>query len=187
MTKPALEDARLPQYAEPVNGSTSPRARPRREATLGLATLAVVASLLLSGCFGIPSFTGGGTGGSGSSGGSDSGSSDSGSNSSTDDIPDQFEGMPATFPNDIPLISGDVVFGIDVGTGWSILIAVDDMEADFLDAADRLKGAGYESLLETVAPEGSFGAFENDVYQIQISSQDSPDYGLVVNYLVVRL
>jgi hypothetical protein len=95
--------------------------------------------------------------------------------------------MPATFPNDIPLISGDVVFGIDVGTGWSILIAVDDMEADFLDAADRLKGAGYESLLETVAPEGSFGAFENDVYQIQISSQDSPDYGLVVNYLVVRL
>lgn len=194
MTKPSLEDAGVRQYAEPVNGTSAARLGSRRALRLGLATIAVAASLLLSGCFGAPSLLGGGTGGGGSSGGSDSGSSDSGSTDSStdgtdggDDVPEQFQGMPATFPGDIPLISGEVVFGIDVGTGWSILIAVDDLEADFVDAADRLKAAGYEPLLETVAPEGSFGAFENDLYQIQVTSQDSEDYGLVVNYLVVRV
>ena len=193
MTKPSLEDTGVRQYAEPVNGTPAPRLGPRRALRLGLATIAVAASLLLSGCFGVPSLLGGGTGGGGSSGGcgsSDSGSTDgadSGSDSSGDDVPVQFQGMPATFPGDIPLISGEVVFGIDVGTGWSIMIAVDDLEADFVDAADRLKAAGYEPLLETVAPQGSFGAFENDLYQIQLTSQDSEEYGLIVNYLVVRV
>lgn len=193
MTTPSVEDAGLRQYAEPVNGTSAARRGPRRTVRLGLATIAVATSLLLSGCFGVPSLLGGGTGGGGSSGGSDSGSSDSGStddagsgSSGDNDVPVQFEGMPATFPGDIPLISGEVVFGIDVGTGWSVLIAVDDLEADFIDAADRLKTAGYESLLETLAPQGSFGAYENDLYQIQVTSQDSEDYGLVVNYLVVR-
>ena len=193
MTKPSLEDTGARQYAEPVNGTPAPRLGSRRALRLGLATIAVAASLLLSGCFGVPSLLGGGTGGGGSSGGSgssDSGSTDgadSGSDSSGDDVPVQFQGMPATFPGDIPLISGEVVFGIDVGTGWSIMIAVDDLEADFVDAADRLKAAGYEPLLETVAPQGSFGAFENDLYQIQLTSQDSEEYGLIVNYLVVRV
>jgi hypothetical protein len=196
MTKPSLEDAGVRQYAEPVNGTPAALRGSRRTLRLGLATIAVAACLLLSGCFGAPALLGGGTGGGGSSGGSDSGSSDSGStddagsgsdsSDSENDVPVQFEGMPATFPGDIPLISGEVVFGIDVGTGWSVLIAVDDLEADFVDAADRLKAAGYESLLETVAGTGSFGAFENDLYQIQLTTQDSEDYGLVVSYLVVR-
>lgn len=192
MTKPSLEDHRPQHYAEAVDG-TPARSRTRFGASVVLAAVAMTASLMLSGCFGVPTLTGGGTGGSGSSGGSDSSSSDTGTDSSegsdsgSDDVPEELQGMPATFPPEIPLISGEVVFGIDVGTGWSVLIAVDDLEADFVDAADRLTSAGYESLLETVASTGSFGAFENDLYQVQVTSQDSEDYGLVVNYLVVRI
>jgi len=186
MTKLSLEDAPLRRYAGPVNSITSSRLRSRHGVSLGLAGVAVAASLLLSGCFALPSLPGGGTDGSGSSGGSDGSQTDSGSDSGPDDVPEQFQGMPATFPSDIPLIPGEVAFGIDVGTGWSVLISVDDLEADFVDAADRLKGAGYTALLENVAATGSFGAFENDLYQVQVSSQDTPDYGLVVNYLVVR-
>lgn len=183
MTKPSLHDSPLRVYAGPVNSIPDAQPRSRRGITLGLAGLAVAASLMLSGCFALPSLPGGGSDGSGVSGGSDGSQSDSG----PDDVPEQFQGMPITFPSDIPLIPGEVVFGIDVGTGWSVLVSVDDLEGDFVDATDRLKGAGYEVLLETVAPEGSFGAFENESYQIQVSSQDTPDYGLVVNYLVVRI
>lgn len=205
MTTSSVEDTGRRRYAEPVNGTPSPQQGSRRPVRLGLATIAVAASLLLSGCFAPPPLLGGGTDGTGSSGGSDSssfdgsstdpGSTDGGATdgSSTDsgstdngDVGVQFDGLPATFPSDVPLISGEVVFGIDVGTGWSVMVSVDDLQADFIDAADRLKAAGYESLLETLAPQGSFGAFENDRYQVQVTSLVSEEHGLVVNYLVVR-
>jgi len=183
MTKPSFHDGQLRVYAGLVNSITVARARSHRGIPVALAGLAVAASLMLSGCFALPSLPGGGSDGSGVSGGSTGSQSDS----APDDVPEQFQGMPVTFPSNIPLIAGEVVFGIDVGTGWSVLVSVDDLEGDFVDATDRLKGAGYEVLLETIAPEGSFGAFENETYQIQVSSQDTPDYGLVVNYLVVRI
>ncbi len=150
-----------------------------------MAALAVLSltSALLTGCFfSPPTVTGGGSGGSGESGQSD-GTDDPG----TDVELDQFVGLPPTFPTDIPLIDGEVVFGIDVGTGWSVLIGVDDLEADFEDASQQMKAAGFEALVENITPNGGFAAFENAAYQVQVTTQESPDYGLVINYLVVRI
>lgn len=138
-------------------------------------------SALLTGCFFSPPTITGGSGGSGESGQSD-GTDDPG----TDVEPDQFVGLPPTFPAEIPLIDGEVVFGIDVGTGWSVLVAVDDLEADFTDASQRMKAAGFEALIENMTPDGGFGAFENGSYQVQVTTQESPDYGPVIAYLVVR-
>lgn len=176
MTKPSLVDAPLDRYAGPV----------KRTRLLALAGVGLTLSLMLTGCFfSPPSIVGGGTGGSGESGQSDG--SESNTDPGTDEDLEQFAGKPATFPPDIPLIDGEVVFGIDVGTGWSVIISIDDVEADFADASQRLKTAGFEALAENTSADGGFGAFENDTYQVQVTTQDSPDYGLVVNYLVVRL
>ncbi|MCU1440215.1 MAG: hypothetical protein JWP85_1212 [Rhodoglobus sp.] len=153
-----------------------------RNAAFALGFVVVV---LLSGCsFGSDTATGGGTGGTGQSGGSDA-------EDSTTEIPGdvdlgELEGLPESFPSEeIPIIDGKVELGVDLGTGWSLLIRVDDTEAAFADASAKLKAAGFEAVAEQSAPEGSFGVFENDKYQVQLTATDTPDGGPSANYVVV--
>lgn len=167
------------------------RERPRRRGRVlvGLVGLGLAASFALTGCFASPSVTGGGTGGSGQSGQGDG--TDGGTTTTTPpeqtDLGD-FAGLPAGFPTDeIPLIEGEVVFGMDLGTGWTAVVAVDNLTTGFQDASQRLKTAGYTALAESVSADGAFGAFENDTYQVQVTASDNPDYGLTVTYLAVLL
>ena len=144
--------------------------------------------MMLTGCFAAPPTTGGGTGGSGQSGSSDG---TDGGNTSTDPGTDtgttDFSGKPATFPGDIPLIGGDVVFGVDLGTGWTVVIPVTDVQAAYADASAQLQAAGFEALTESTSTDGSFGAFKNDTYQVQVTATDTGEYGLAVSYVVVLL
>lgn len=142
---------------------------------LSAALVAVV--LLLSGCFGVPSIPTT----EGSEGGGTSGQADD-SNSGDE----MFQGLPATFPSDIPLFPGEVAMGIDVGTGWSVMVLIGDLKADFDTAAELMKGAGFEALIENSSAEGSFGAYENANYHVQVTASDTEDYGLTLNYLVVK-
>ncbi|MBN9238457.1 MAG: hypothetical protein J0J03_02155 [Leifsonia sp.] len=96
-----------------------------------------------------------------------------------------YEGLPDTFPSDVPLIEGDVLYGIDVGTGWSIVIARDDIAAGYSDAEALLTAAGFAGSSSTTA-DGSFGAFDNDRYTVQITATDSADYGPSVQYVVIK-
>lgn len=141
------------------------------------ALVAAATTLLLAGCFfGPPSPpVGGGTGGDGQSDGTE-----------TQTENDMFHGVPATFPSDVPLIAGDVPIGVDVGTGWTVVVKVADVQASYADASALLTGAGFEVLLENSNTEGSFGAFENSQYQVQVTGGDTPDYGLTISYLVVK-
>jgi hypothetical protein len=144
--------------------------------------------MMLTGCFAAPPSTGGGTGGSGQSGSSDG--TDGGNTSTdpgTDTGTDGFAGKPATFPGDIPLIGGDVVFGVDLGTGWTVVIPVTDAQASYTEASTQLKAAGFEALAESTAADGSFGVFKNDTYQVQVTAADTGDYGLAVSYVVALL
>jgi hypothetical protein len=173
-------------YAVPVNDFH------RRRGVLAVAvTLGLAASLLLGGCV---SFFPGGSGGGGGTGGN-GGSGQSGQNGGTTDDTnspgdvdlEQFEGVPDTFPTaEIPIIDGDVDLGVDLGTGWTLMMRVDDVQAAYDDASAKLKAAGFEALAEQVGGEaGSFGAFENDKYQVQVTATDTPDGGPSVNYVVV--
>ena len=65
------------------------------------------------------------------------------------------------------------------------MVKVSDTEASFAEASQKLKDAGFEALAEQSGSEGSFGAFQNDKYQVQVTSADSPDYGPSTNYVVV--
>lgn len=144
------------------------------------ALLATAITVLLAGCFfGPPAApTGGGTDGDGESGQTE----DSGPQSGNEIL----EGVPATFPSGVPLIPGDVPIGVDLGTGWTVVVQVADVEASYAEASSLLVGAGFDVLVENSTAEGSFGAFENTTYQVQVTGGDTPDYGLTISYLVVK-
>ena len=187
MTKPPLRERTLTGYAGRVTAHDI-RQRPRRRPVVlvGLVGLGLAASLSLTGCFAPPTITAGGTGGGGQSGQSDGSQVDESSSSGSSSGTEGFEGLPAGFPSDeIPLIAGDVAFGIDLGTGWTVVIPVADGPSAFADASARLTGAGYESLAEQTQPEGSFGVFQNDKYQVQLTIADTNDFGLAATYVAV--
>lgn len=97
-----------------------------------------------------------------------------------------FEGMPATFPaSDVPIIAGDIPFGIDLGTGWTVIVKVSDLASAFTDAGDKLKAAGYTAQVEQAGDSGSFGDYLSAKYQVQVTAQDTKDYGPSVTYVVV--
>lgn len=97
-----------------------------------------------------------------------------------------YEGLPDTFPSDVPIIEGDVVFGVDLGTGWSIVIPRDDIDGGYRDAEALITGAGYTAGVSSTTAEGSFGSFDNDKYTVQITATDSADYGPSVQYVVIK-
>jgi hypothetical protein len=148
----------------------------------GFAGVALAASLVLTGCsiFPSPPSAGGGSGGAGGSGGTTS------TDPGTDTSLDQYKGLPSTFPKgDIPLISGDIPVGIDLGTGWTVIVKVNDTAAAFTEATGKLKAAGFTAQAEQTSDAGSFGDYITNKYEVQVTAQDTSDYGPSVTYLVV--
>ena len=172
----------------PVNEVRENRSRARDRGVVVITVgLGLAASLLLGGCsfFGPGNTaTGGGTGGDGQSGQSGGGTEPS--PAPMDDGPVDFVGLPTTFPtSEIPIIDGDIPFAVDLGTGWTVMVQIDDIAADFADASQKLKDAGFDVLTETSTADASFGAFENATYQVQLTSTDAGEFGLTATYLVV--
>lgn len=154
--------------------------------------LALAASLALTGCSG-------GFFGNGASGGSGGTSGEGQSGTSGDDPivePDEPtaeeptvpeidpESIPADFPSDIPLIDGDVTFGLSMGSGWTIVFSVADAEAAFTQASSKLQAAGFTSQGEARSPDGSAGAYDSPKYVVQMTSSTSDDAGPTVVYVV---
>jgi len=159
--------------------------------TVVVGAIVLATTLLLSGCFFPQSnggSTGGGTGGSGQSGQSD-GADDApvtpDSNPGDVDL-GSFDGLPTSFPSsEVPILAGDVPIGIDLGTGWSVMVKVDDLVTAFAEASAALKNAGYEVLAEQSTADGAFGAYQNAKYLVQLSVSDNPDYRLTAAYVVI--
>ncbi len=93
--------------------------------------------------------------------------------------------LPATFPASVPLIDGEVAAGIDVGTGWSVIILADDIDAAFADATAQLTGAGFVEDYNQSGDDGSFAQYQSDEFTVQVTGADQPDYGPSITYLVV--
>ncbi len=146
----------------------------RRAVLSALVGLGLVASLTLTGCS--AAVPGGSPSGGGTAG------SDTVDGSSTEFVP-----LPDTFPvAEIPIIDGGIAFAIDLGTGWSVVIPVDDFSGSFEAAAQKLIAAGYESSTESIIyADSSFGVFSNVKYDINLTAANTPDFGPAVQYLVV--
>lgn len=163
----------------------------RRAVTVPLTVVGLVLALGLTGCAGIlggpTGQTGGGTGGSFTP--EDESPDDVVVETGTDSGPGvpTTGALPATFPRDVPLIDGPVAFGLDLGTGWTVIIRTDDTASAFEDAQARLTAAGFATEAATTTPDGSFGVFSGESYQITISASETADFGLAVTYVVVIL
>lgn len=94
--------------------------------------------------------------------------------------------LPSTFPSsDVPLIDGEIRFAIDLGTGWSVVVAADDFTLGFADASTRLTAAGFTAEIEQSSPEGALGVYTSDKYQINVNAGATADFGNAVSYTVV--
>ncbi len=148
-----------------------------RQSPIGaVVAVGLAAALALAGC----------TTGASSSGGSATDSSSTTDAPSTDSGLSGYVGMPETFPADVPVIEGDVLFGVDLGTGWSIVVQADDPAAAYTDASAKLTTAGYTADVSSTSDDGSFGSFIGTEYTVQVTATDSVDYGPSVQYTVIK-
>ncbi|MBX3098369.1 MAG: hypothetical protein KF761_02210 [Salinibacterium sp.] len=149
----------------------------RQSLFAAVLAIGIVTSFMLAGCA-TPS--GGGSDGSGTAGGGGT------SNDSPNDVNlDALHGVPSTFPPEVPLVDGDVPLGLDLGTGWSVVVKVDDYAKSYIEASGKLSAAGFALLQESTSGDGSFGVFEDDTFQIQVTASKTNDYGPAVSYVVV--
>jgi hypothetical protein len=94
--------------------------------------------------------------------------------------------IPETYPrDDVPLADGEPVFAADLGTGWTVILATDDLAAGFADAAARLEAAGFTAQSHTAADDGEFSQYTDADYTVNLTATTDPTYGKVISYTVV--
>lgn len=98
--------------------------------------------------------------------------------------------LPSDYPtSDVPVISGDVVSGLSLGTGkdkaWNVTIKVSGIDA-FDQIVTQLTGAGFKQ--EEVGgktDDGATGVFTKDNYNVAVLLSKADDKtGYVANYTV---
>jgi hypothetical protein len=154
-----------------ADGMSTLRSRGRLGAVAGIA---LAASLALSGCLGT-SPPGDGVY---SAPTETAGSGDEPAPSSTE--------LPAGFPEDFPLIEGDIIVAYDLGTGWAVWIQSDDPTVDFETASGLLVSGGYTNEVSTTDASGSYGSFAKTPLQVQLTAGDDAQYGTAVAYTIYR-
>lgn len=135
--------------------------------------LALVITPSLSGCFGNPleQIVEGATGG---------------------DVSLPGQGVPDDFPTAVPLIDGEVIFGMGVGNtdgkAWNVTIKVTGV-----DAADQIKseleGAGFtanEAGIGGTTADGATLIYQNDSYSVLVVITNDSENGFVANYTVAE-
>jgi hypothetical protein len=153
--------------------------RRRRLPLIAVAgSLAIAMPLLLSGCSLIPHLPG-----SGSSGGGISipglGSAGTGK-------------LPSSFPSGIPVVKGDIISGVSIGSGddavWNVTVKVASVDA-FDGIQTQLTGAGFTVAdgASAKTDDGASGAFSNATYDVVVAVAKGDDKtGWVANYTVTK-
>ncbi|HEU0206633.1 MAG TPA: hypothetical protein VFQ74_08075 [Pseudolysinimonas sp.] len=100
--------------------------------------------------------------------------------------------LPSDFPtSDVPVIKGDVVSGLSLGTGkdkaWNVTIKVSGVDA-FDEIASELTGAGFkQEQLGGKTSDGATGVFTKGDYNVAILlSKADEKTGFVANYTVTK-
>jgi hypothetical protein len=100
--------------------------------------------------------------------------------------------LPSDFPtSDVPVIKGDVVSGLSLGTGkdkaWNVTIKVSGIDA-FDEIASELTGAGFkQEEIGGKTTDGATGVFTKADYSVAILLSKADDKtGFVANYTVTK-
>ncbi len=99
--------------------------------------------------------------------------------------------VPADFPSDIPLIKGDVIYGLGVNgddgnKGWNVTIKVESADA-FDEISSELTDAGFEASGDQSGDADDAttgGVFGNDKWAIVVAVTGDKSAGFVANYTV---
>lgn len=100
------------------------------------------------------------------------------------------QGVPDDFPQDVPLVDGEVAFGLGVGNAdgkaWNVTIKVSGL--DVVDGIkSQLEGAGFtanEAGIGGVTAEGATLLYENEKYTVLVVVTKESSSGFVANYTV---
>ena len=100
--------------------------------------------------------------------------------------------LPSDFPtSDVPVISGDVVSGVALGTGkdkaWNVTIKVSGVDS-FDDIVSQLTGAGFtQEQIGGKTADGATGVFTKGDYNVTVLLSKADDKsGYVANYTVTQ-
>jgi hypothetical protein len=101
--------------------------------------------------------------------------------------------IPKDFPTaDVPLISGDVIYGAGFkskdGQAWNVTITVTD-GASFDQIKSQLEGAGFTAAdgVGGSNDDGGVGTFTSDKYGVAVVVSKDSGKGFVANYTVTTL
>lgn len=98
--------------------------------------------------------------------------------------------VPSDFPSEVPLASGDVVFGAALGSGeskvWNVTVKVSGSDA-YTGIQKQLTDAGFSGDFGAQGPNGGgTGTFSNGTYGVLVVVTDAGDNGWVANYSVSK-
>lgn len=100
-------------------------------------------------------------------------------------------GLPKGFPENIPVVDGDIVLGTSIGEGDDIVItvqvAIDDPKAAFDEINAQLLEAGFTTDFSGIRDEDGtgYGTYDDGTHNVTISTgTESADGQLVATYLI---
>jgi len=99
--------------------------------------------------------------------------------------------LPSDFPtSDVPVISGDVVSGLSLGSGdkkaWNVTIKVSGVDS-FDDIVAQLTGAGFtRDDAGGKTADGATGLFTKGDYNVAVLLSKDDKSGFIANYTVTK-
>jgi hypothetical protein len=106
------------------------------------------------------------------------------------DLPSQ--SVPEDFPSEVPLIEGDIIFGMGVGNedgkAWNVTVKVGGLDAAEQIASD-LEGAGFaanEAGVGGATEEGATLIYDNGTYNVLVVVGKDTDNGFIASYTVAE-
>jgi hypothetical protein len=102
------------------------------------------------------------------------------------------QSVPATFPSEVPLIDGDIVYGIaitpdDGADGWSVIVKVDGAGSiDTINAQMEAAGFTKNETIGGTTAEGATAAFESANYTVLVVIASDSTSGSVATYTVAE-
>lgn len=99
-------------------------------------------------------------------------------------------GLPDGFPENIPVLDGEVISGVSVGDGetqtWTVQIAITDAEAAYNEIRTGLEKAGFTSDFTGMNEGHGYGTFDDGVHSVVISTGDNGSNVVAATYIVAQ-
>ena len=102
------------------------------------------------------------------------------------------QSVPDDFPSEVPIIDGEVLFGLGIGNAdgkaWNVTVKVSGLDAGE-QIASQLEGAGFtanEAGIGGATTDGATLVYDNGTYNVLVVVSKDAENGFVANYTVAE-